>query len=107
MPWPSPSAKKIFARQSCFCGLFRLATGHLEKLLSMPIADSPGVNVNESDRERNGIIRWQFCGAWQGAAIFRGALHLSSMVSGGQLELDPLIQSAGNPQKKRKPNLVH
>jgi hypothetical protein len=39
----------------------------------MPIADSPGVNVNESDRERNGIIRWQFCGAWQGAAIFRGA----------------------------------
>jgi hypothetical protein len=48
--------------------------GHLEKLLSLTIADSPGVNVTESERERSGIIRRQFCGVWQVKAIFRGAL---------------------------------
>jgi hypothetical protein len=31
--------------------VFEMSRGHLEKLLSLPIADSPGVNVNESDRE--------------------------------------------------------
>src|SRR5258708_1098349 len=31
--------------------------GHLEKLISLPIADSPGVNVYESEREQTGIIR--------------------------------------------------
>ena len=41
--------------------------------LSLPIADSPRVNVGESGRERSGIIRRQFCGARQVAAIFRGA----------------------------------
>jgi hypothetical protein len=39
----------------------------------LPIADSPGVNVNESERERNGIIRRQFCGGRRLRAIFRGA----------------------------------
>jgi hypothetical protein len=48
--------------------------GHLEKLLSLAIADSPGVNVNESERERSGIIRRQFCGVRRVEAIFRGAL---------------------------------
>jgi hypothetical protein len=47
--------------------------GHLEKLLSLAIADSPGVNVNESERERSGIIRRQFCGVRRVEAIFRGA----------------------------------
>ena len=37
--------------------------GHLEKLLSIPIACDPGVNVNQSERERSGIICRQFCGA--------------------------------------------
>jgi hypothetical protein len=55
--------------------------GHLEKLLSLPIADSPGVNVNESERERNGIIRRQFCGGRQLRAIFRGALKSNIQVS--------------------------
>ena len=31
--------------------------GHLEKLISLPIADCPGVNVYESEREQTGIIR--------------------------------------------------
>jgi hypothetical protein len=51
------------------------STGHLEKLLSLAIADSPGVNVNESERERSGIIRRQFCGVRRAEAIFRGALQ--------------------------------
>src|SRR5215467_8716781 len=49
-------------------------SGHLEKLLPLAIADSSGVNVNESERERSGIIRGQFYGVWRGGAIFRGAL---------------------------------
>jgi hypothetical protein len=36
--------------------------GHLEKLLSLPIACGRGVNINESERERSGIICRQFCG---------------------------------------------
>jgi hypothetical protein len=32
-------------------------SGHLEKLISLPIADCPGVNVYESEREQTGIIR--------------------------------------------------
>ena len=52
-----------------------MAIGHLEKLLSLAIADSPGVNVNESERERSGIIRRQFCGVRRVEAIFRGALE--------------------------------
>src|ERR1700716_1695054 len=54
------------------------AIGHLEKLLSLAIADSPGVNVNESERERSGIIRRQFCGVRRVEAIFRGAPLLMS-----------------------------
>jgi hypothetical protein len=49
--------------------------GHLEKLISLPIADSPGVNVYESEREQSGIIRRQSWGARSEAAIFRGALN--------------------------------
>ena len=51
-----------------------LSSGHLEKLLSLAIADSTGVNENESERERSGIIRRQFCGVRRVGAIFRGAL---------------------------------
>src|SRR6266436_3633825 len=47
--------------------------GHLEKLLSPPIADSPRVNVHESEREQSGISRRQFCGVRRLAAIFRDA----------------------------------
>src|SRR5262245_50718263 len=47
---------------------------NLEKSLSLPIADSLGVNVNESERERNGIIRGQFCGVRRAGPIFRGVL---------------------------------
>src|SRR6516225_999782 len=53
-----------------------ITKGHLEKLLPLAIADSSGVNVNESERERSGIIRGQFYGVWRGGAIFRGALKL-------------------------------
>src|SRR2546429_266328 len=48
--------------------------GNLEKLLSLPVADSLGVNVNESEREQSGTIPRQFCGARRVRAIFRGAL---------------------------------
>jgi hypothetical protein len=34
----------------------------LEKLLLMPLARGPGMNVNESERERSGIICRHFCG---------------------------------------------
>src|SRR5256886_14571117 len=51
-----------------------LTCGNLEKLLSLPVADSLGVNVNESEREQSGIIPRQFCGARRVRAIFRGAL---------------------------------
>ena len=34
------------------------------------------MNVNESERERSGIIRGQFYGVWRGGAIFRGALKI-------------------------------
>ena len=47
--------------------------GHLEKLLSLAIADSTGVNENKSERERSEIIRRQFCGVRRIRAIFRGA----------------------------------
>jgi hypothetical protein len=57
------------------------AFGHLEKLISLPIADSPGVNVYESEREQTGIIRRQSCGARSVAAIFRGALLSKSRIS--------------------------
>jgi hypothetical protein len=36
--------------------------GHLEKLISAPIADPSGVNVCESEREQSRIIRGQFGG---------------------------------------------
>ena len=39
-----------------------LTDGYLEKLFSIPIACGRGVNVNESERERSGIICGQFCG---------------------------------------------
>jgi hypothetical protein len=35
---------------------FEQNQGHLEKLLLLPIAGSPGVNANESKREQSGII---------------------------------------------------
>jgi hypothetical protein len=53
-----------------------LTYGHLEKLLSPPIADSPIVNVHESEREQSGISRRQFCGVRRVAVIFRGSLKL-------------------------------
>src|SRR3977135_52401 len=56
---------------------WRATTGNLEKLLPLPIADSLGANVNESERERSGIIRRQFCGVRRVEAIFRGALMLT------------------------------
>ena len=63
------------ARGPFYAVLMRIqANGHLEKLLPLAIADSSGVNVNESERERSGIIRGQFYGVWRGGAIFRGAL---------------------------------
>jgi hypothetical protein len=34
--------------------------GHLEKLISVPIADPSGVNVCESEREQNRIVRGNF-----------------------------------------------
>ena len=40
----------------------QVSQGNLEKSLLLPIADSLGVNVSESERERSGIIRRQFCG---------------------------------------------
>jgi len=55
--------------------------GHLEKLISLPIADCPGVNVYESEREQTGIIRRQSCGARSVAAIFRGALKAFALHS--------------------------
>jgi hypothetical protein len=48
--------------------------GRLEELPSLPIADRHRVNVNESERERNGIIFRLFGGVRRVAAIFRGAL---------------------------------
>ena len=33
-----------------------LDKGHLEKLVSIPIASFSGVNVHKSERERNGIV---------------------------------------------------
>jgi hypothetical protein len=53
----------------------QINSGHLEKLISLPVADSPSVNVYESEREQSGIIRGQSCGARSVGAIFRGALH--------------------------------
>ena len=44
--------------------------GNLEKSLSLLIADSLGVNVNESERERNGIIRGQFCASDEQSLFF-------------------------------------
>src|SRR6516164_6979333 len=51
----------------------QLALGHLEKLISVPIADVASVNAYESEREQSRIIRRQFCGARPVGAIFRGA----------------------------------
>src|SRR5438128_9371301 len=78
---------------STFTRVFRRAmpgndgdtSGHLEKLLSPPIADSPRVNVHESEREQSGISRRQFCGVRRLAAIFRGAL-VAVMQSGATVE---------------------
>src|SRR6516225_12134229 len=66
------SSDDRFAAFSLASGLSK-SSGHLEKLLPLAIADSSGVNVNESERERSGIIRGQFYGVWRGGAIFRGA----------------------------------
>jgi hypothetical protein len=56
-----------------------LIVGHLEKLLSPVISDGTGVNVNESERERSGIICRQFCGVRRVGAIFRGALIILTL----------------------------
>jgi hypothetical protein len=37
-------------------GTHQITNGHLEKLVSIPIARCSRVNVHESERERNGII---------------------------------------------------
>ena len=50
-----------------------MAGGHLEKLVTIPIAPCSRVNIHESERERNGIICRQFCGVGEVAPIFRGA----------------------------------
>src|SRR5262249_2438667 len=55
--------------------VFLDALGHLEKLISMPIADLASVNIYESEREQSRIIRGQFCGERPVKAIFRGALE--------------------------------
>ena len=60
--------------------------GHLEKSLSPSIADSPRVNVHESEREQSGISWRQFCDVRRLAAIFRGALMIVHLL--GQLGLD-------------------
>jgi NRAMP (natural resistance-associated macrophage protein)-like metal ion transporter len=62
----------LLVRQEKVMG--KLTIGHLEKLISLPIADSPEVNAYESEREQSGIIRRQSYGAGSVAAIFRGAL---------------------------------
>jgi hypothetical protein len=54
--------------------MFEMSIGHLEKLISMPIADLASVNIYESEREQSRIIRGQFCGERPVGAIFRGAL---------------------------------
>jgi hypothetical protein len=51
-----------------------------------PIADSPGVNVDESQREQNGIMWSQFCGVWRVAAIFRSALLLATRTNAASSE---------------------
>src|SRR6516164_3343228 len=72
-----PRARKQRNKTVCNVSeLQEISYGHLEKLLPLAIADSSGVNVNESERERSGIIRGQFYGVWRGGAIFRGALML-------------------------------
>jgi hypothetical protein len=63
----------LFRLSGSFLLRFDERRGHLEKLISLPIADCPGVNVYESEREQTGIIRRQSCGARSVAAIFRGA----------------------------------
>ena len=55
--------------------------GDLEKLVSLPIADSLGVNVNESERERSGIICGPFCGVRRVGPIFRGAQLFATTIS--------------------------
>jgi hypothetical protein len=40
-----------------------LPIGHLEKLISVPIAAPSGANVYKSEREQSRIIRRQFCDA--------------------------------------------
>ena len=63
----SMGARKITVR------IQKTEIGHLEKLVSIPIACCSGVNVHESERERNEIICRQFCGVGALAPIFRGA----------------------------------
>src|SRR2546428_3721939 len=68
------STNKCLAKSNKSGAGGKATNGHLEKLLSPPIADSPRVNVHESEREQSGISRRQFCGVRRLAAIFRGAL---------------------------------
>jgi hypothetical protein len=72
----SSPGRYCYTKEFCTSERARLIQGHLEKLLSLTIADSTGVNVNESERERSGIIRTQFCGVRKVGAIFRGALKI-------------------------------
>jgi hypothetical protein len=65
------------------------SVGHLEKLISVPIAAPSGANVYESEREQTRIIRRQSCGARRVGAIFRGALHWLCLF--GELAAEPLV----------------
>jgi hypothetical protein len=66
--------------------------GHLENFISVPIADAASVNVYESEREQNRIIRRQFYGVRAVAAIFRGALFDLACRT---VSIDPYVQFPG------------
>jgi hypothetical protein len=80
----------------------RFLLGHLEKLISLPIADRPGVNVYESEREQTGIIRRQSCGARSVAAIFRGALY-SITSSASTSRFGGMVRLATPPRSRDLP----
>ena len=68
--WSQPTefseAQQIACRR-CQC---HLTLGHLKNCFRCQSRTARGVNVNESERERNGIIRRQFCGASGNERLF-------------------------------------